>query len=167
MAFPYWKTALEIEVLRHQLERAFESEPELSMANVLLRDRAPMHPTEIIETDREIFVAIEMPGLRASDIDIKVGQNYFKVRYERLPRNRGIDRDFVYYKSEIRYGFISHMIPLPAPVSPELSRVEYTNGVLKVRLFKHHMAIVSQSQPNQLPPQHEAVKVQAIASSAA
>ncbi|MEO1132854.1 MAG: Hsp20/alpha crystallin family protein [Cyanobacteria bacterium J06639_1] len=143
MAFPYWKTTLEIEMVKHFLENTFHGSEEASAKTRSPEERTLLHPTEILETDDRIFVSVEMPGLNARDIDLSVGENYVKIRYERLPRNRGTGGDFVYYRSEIRYGFISHMIPLPALVQPEPSEAEYVRGVLKLKLEKRQLPSAS------------------------
>lgn len=72
--------------------------------------------TDVIETDRNIRVTFELPGIEKEDIDVETGEDHLTVRVERGDRK--------YYKSQ----------PLPGKVVPDSARATYKNGVLEVTI---------------------------------
>jgi len=90
---------------------------------------------DLAETDNEITVKAELPGVEAKDIDINVTGNTLTVRGEKKHDREEKGRDFYY--AERRYGGFHRAVQLPAPVDPDKVNAEFKNGVLTVTLTKH------------------------------
>lgn len=86
--------------------------------------------TEITETEGEIIVTMELPGVEKREIDLKVTKDQVIVKAEhRVERNekgtyRKIYKDF--YKA----------ISLPKEINPDKVKATYKNGILEIRLPK-------------------------------
>jgi HSP20 family protein len=89
---------------------------------------------EAFESDREIVVRLEVPGLEPKDCDIAVEGNTLYVRGEK--RHEREVNDARYYLAECAYGYFERALPLPDNVDADRARASYRNGVLTVRLPK-------------------------------
>ena len=74
--------------------------------------------TDINETDDQIAITVELPGVNKEDIDITVMENKVEVKVKTESRK--------YFKS----------IDLTSSVETESSKATYTNGILDLVLTK-------------------------------
>ena len=89
---------------------------------------------EIEETDKEIVVRVEMPGMEKEDCHITIDGSVLYLRGEkRLERSR---EDSTYHITERAYGVFERAIPLPRNVDSDNAEANYKNGVLTVALPK-------------------------------
>lgn len=99
--------------------------------------RAP--ETDVVETEREIRVVTEMPGLNSKDIEIDVENNVLTVRGEkREERTEG--EQGKYHLAERRYGTFSRSFVLPRDVDSDGIQASFQDGVLTVRVPKSEKA---------------------------
>jgi HSP20 family protein len=100
--------------------------------------RAPA--ADVMENENEIRVIVEMPGLRAEDVEIDLENNVLTIsgqkREERDQRN---ERN-TWHLSERRYGRFSRSFVLPRDVEQERIEAEFENGVLSVTIPKSERA---------------------------
>lgn len=89
---------------------------------------------DINETETEITVRAEVPGVEPKDVEVTLSQNVLTIRGEKTEEQE--DRDKDHYHVERRYGSFSRSIQLPANVDPENITAEAANGVLTIRLQK-------------------------------
>ena len=95
--------------------------------------RAP--DTDVIETEREIRVVTEMPGLRRENIEVDVENNVLTIRGEkREERMEGEQGRF--HLAERRYGTFTRSFVLPRDVDPEQIQADFQDGVLTVAIPK-------------------------------
>jgi len=100
--------------------------------------RAP--ETDVMETEKEIRVHTEMPGMRSEDIEVDVENNVLTIRGEkREEREEGGD-DVRYHLSERRYGTLTRSFVLPRDVDAESISANFDNGVLEVVIPKSERA---------------------------
>ncbi|HEX6042548.1 Hsp20/alpha crystallin family protein [Longimicrobium sp.] len=103
--------------------------------NVLMR--AP--ETDVIETEREIRVVTEMPGLRRDNIEIDVENNVLTIRGEkREQRTEG--EQGRWHLAERRYGTFSRSFVLPRDVDADGIQAAFQDGVLTVSVPKSEKA---------------------------
>ena len=89
---------------------------------------------EIKETDKEIVVRIEVPGIEKEDCQVTMDANILYIKGEkRFERATG---DSTYHVTERAYGLFERAIPLPREVDADRAEASYKNGVLTVRLPK-------------------------------
>ncbi len=91
---------------------------------------------ELGETDKEIRVTAELPGLDAKDVDITVEDGVLTLRGEK--RSEVGDKDRGY--SERSYGRFERRIGLPRGVDRDQASATFENGVLTVTLPKTEAA---------------------------
>ena len=89
---------------------------------------------DVMEGDDEVVVKLEVPGMRAQDLDIQVVDDMLVVRGEKYAEQE--DSHGRYHILECAYGGFERAIALPAQVDEAGARAKYTHGVLRVVLPK-------------------------------
>ena len=89
---------------------------------------------DLSETDGEIDVTMDLPGMKADEIDIQVHNNLLTIRGERKQETEEKDRTF--HRIERRTGSFSRTVSLPSEVDEETVDASYKDGVLKIRMPK-------------------------------
>jgi HSP20 family protein len=99
--------------------------------------RAP--ETDVVETEREIRVHVEMPGLKRNHIEVDVENNVLTIRGEkREERTEG--QEGRYHLAERRYGTFARSFVLPRDVDADSIQAAFEDGVLTVRIPKSEKA---------------------------
>ncbi|MBI1347987.1 Hsp20 family protein [bacterium] len=112
-------------------------------------DLAGLHPKlDISETDTEVHVTAELPGMAEQDIDVELTDEFLKIRGEKKDERETQDRHF--HRTERTFGRFERMIPLPGKVLRDGVTATFKQGVLNVVLPK--------AEANQV---HQKVTVQA------
>jgi HSP20 family protein len=89
---------------------------------------------DIYETENDIVIKAELPGMEAKDIEIKLENNVLMLKGERrFERETNKDN---YHRVEMSYGNFSRSFSLPAFVDENKVRAEYKDGLLKVFMPK-------------------------------
>ncbi|OMI13118.1 heat-shock protein [Bradyrhizobium brasilense] len=84
---------------------------------------------ELNETDKEVTVSAELPGLNEKDVRVEITNGVLSIRGERKAE-RSDDSKFV---SERYYGAFERQIPLNG-VEEDKAKADFKNGVLTVTL---------------------------------
>lgn len=99
--------------------------------------RAP--ETDVVETEKEIRVVTEMPGLKRDHIEIDVENNVLTIRGEkREERTEG--EQGRWHLAERRYGTFSRSFVLPRDVDADNIQAAFQDGVLTVTVPKSEKA---------------------------
>ncbi|RUY02233.1 Hsp20/alpha crystallin family protein, partial [Mesorhizobium sp. M7A.F.Ca.US.005.03.2.1] len=91
---------------------------------------------EISDTDKEVRVTAEIPGLDESDIEVLLDNGALKLKGEKRSETEDKDRQF----SERFYGRFERLIPLGYEVEEDKVNAAFKNGVLTVTLPKTERA---------------------------
>jgi HSP20 family protein len=89
---------------------------------------------ELEETDKEIVVRVEAPGIEKEDWQITIDGNKLYLSGEK--RFERVTHDSTYHIMERAYGSFQRSIPLPHNVDIDKAEANYKNGVLTIRLPK-------------------------------
>lgn len=89
---------------------------------------------EVEETDKEIMVRVEVPGMDKEDCRITIEGNVLYLSGEK--RFARETRDSTYHVMERAYGAFQRTIPLPHNVDTDKAEANYKDGVLSIRLPK-------------------------------
>jgi HSP20 family protein len=89
---------------------------------------------EIEETDKEIVVRVEVPGVEKEDCQVTIDGNILYIKGEK--RFERATSDSTYHVTERAYGLFERAIPLPGEVDADRAEAGQKNGVLTVRLPK-------------------------------
>lgn len=98
---------------------------------------------DIYETENELTLKADLPGLQEKDLDVRVENNMLTIRGERK-WEKNVSEDN-YLRVERSYGSFSRSFSLPSTVNTDGIRAEYKNGVLEV-----HMPKREESKPRQV-----------------
>lgn len=93
---------------------------------------------DVAETDRDVTVTAELPGVDPKDIDIQVTGNQLTIRGEKKQDREHKSRD--YCCTERQFGSFQRSIQLPGIVDPDNVKAAYKDGVLTVTIGKHPQA---------------------------
>lgn len=91
---------------------------------------------ELAETDNDIRVVAELPGLDEKDVDISLEEGVLTLRGEKLSEVGDKDRGY----SERSYGRFERRIGLPKGIDRDRANATFRNGVLAVTLPKTEAA---------------------------
>jgi HSP20 family protein len=89
---------------------------------------------DIYETEKEVIVKVELPGVDPKDIEVEVQDNILKI--EAKTEQKKEEKKKGYYRKEISSGFYKRAVPLPAEVIGNKAKASYTEGVLKIEIPK-------------------------------
>jgi HSP20 family protein len=89
---------------------------------------------ELAESDGEMTVKMEVPGVEKEQIQLTVADDHLVVRGE--TRKEKEEKKKNYYRQEIRYGSFQRTVPLPVEVDATKAKAELRNGLLTVTLPK-------------------------------
>jgi HSP20 family protein len=93
---------------------------------------------DIFETEGEIVVKSELPGMDRKDITLHLESNVLTLRGERKFEKETKEEN--YHRIERSYGNFSRSFSIPATVDEEKIRADYKDGVLKIVLPKKEQA---------------------------
>ena len=93
---------------------------------------------DVSETDSQVIVKAEVPGMDAKDIDVSLTGDTLTIKGEK--KEESLKEEQNYYRMERRYGSFQRVLSLPASVDPSKVAAEYKNGVLSVTMEKKEHA---------------------------
>jgi HSP20 family protein len=90
----------------------------------------------VSETENEIRVTAELPGVSEDDIDVRLDDDVLTIRGEKkFERSEGGEKED-YHFVERSYGTFQRSLRLPTHVEPDKVQANCDNGVLKITLPK-------------------------------
>ena len=89
---------------------------------------------DVSETDKEIKVQAELPGVSENDVEVSLDDDVLTIRAEKK-QERKEDREGVHI-SERMFGTFQRAIRLPFQADPEQVQAKFENGVLQVTVPK-------------------------------
>ncbi len=101
----------------------------------LLNQTASFPRLDLSETDNEVTVRAELPGVRPEDVNLEVTGNVLRISGQKSEEHEEMSRDFRY--SERQYGSFARTIQLPTGVDANNVDATYKDGVLCIRMPKH------------------------------
>jgi HSP20 family protein len=125
--------------LREDLDQTFDrffSEP-FGIGTIepkSLRAEGWIPPLDVSETDNEVTIRAEVPGIAAKDLDICVSGTTLSIAGQKEETKETKDEDF--YQCERRFGSFRRAIDLPETVDPDKVSAESDNGVVTIHVAK-------------------------------
>ena len=117
--------------LQQEIDRLFEG---LSRGFSGFPGREAMPSMDLSETDKEIEITAELPGLEEKDIQLNVADNVLTIRGEKKNEREETQKD--YHLVERSYGSFTRAVQLPDGVNPDSIKAVMSKGVLKVTVPK-------------------------------
>ncbi len=98
---------------------------------------------DVSETEKELKVTAELPGMDEKDIEIRLERDNLVITGEKKAENEEKGKN--YHRIERSFGSFERVIPLDAEINPDKIEAVFQKGVLTVTLPKLESA-VKQSQ---------------------
>jgi HSP20 family protein len=130
--------------LQREVDRLFE---EFSRGLPMFATPAMMNivpSVDVAETDKEIEITAELPGLERKDIEISLEDDTLTIRGEKkveteedAKKDKGsANNNKNYHLSERSYGVFYRVLQLPPGIDPSSVKATMSNGVLKIAIPK-------------------------------
>lgn len=131
---PGWDPSGDLAAIQQEMNRLFESFLGPGSGGVQSVERAWAPPMDVCETQTDLCILVELPGVPQNRIQIEIVEGVLTIRGERHPDPAFRQDQLI--RLERRYGPFSRSLNLPSAVDTESVRAAYRNGVLEVRLPK-------------------------------
>lgn len=89
---------------------------------------------DLSETDDAVQIRMDVPGMKADEIDIEVSGNSIRIRGEHQEEKE--EKGKTFHRIERRRGSFARTLALPAAVKEGKVVAEYKDGVLSINLPK-------------------------------
>jgi HSP20 family protein len=89
---------------------------------------------DVIETEDEVKVEAELPGLAAEDVHVSVSHNVLSIKGEKKQERE--EKGDNWYRSERSYGSFQRAISLPQGTDAEQVEAAFDKGVLTITFAK-------------------------------
>lgn len=131
MALVRWEPFRELSALQNEMSR-WIGLAGASPANGQSSTWLP--PVDVWETEGELMLSFDLPGIPEQDIAIELNDNVLTVSGQRSRETeQSTER---YYRFERRFGSFSRSVTLPPGVQEDAISANYDNGVLEIRVPK-------------------------------
>jgi HSP20 family protein len=114
--------------------RIFDIEPLRGMERAFGASAGLVPSVDIAETDKEITVTAELPGLSEKDVEVVLSDDLLTIRGEKKVEKEEKKKNF--YMSERSYGSFERSFRLPESVDQAKVQANFEKGVLTVRAPK-------------------------------
>jgi HSP20 family protein len=139
-----WDPFRELAQLQDRVNRVFQEANAVRDEGLTTSSFVP--PVDIYETEQNIVLKVEVPGVEQKDLDIRIENNTITIRGERKFEKEVKEENF--HRVERRYGSFQRSFSLPNTVNTENVTADYENGLLKVTLAKRAEAKPKQIKVN-------------------
>lgn len=139
-----WDPFRDMASLHERIDHLFEDTLTRLRGEVGAFEGATWTPAvDIVETENEIVLKADLPGIDPKDVEINVENDTLSLRgernYEKDVKEKG------YRRVERAYGSFVRSFTLPGTVDSEKIEAEYKNGVLEIKLPKR-----AEAKPKQI-----------------
>ncbi len=147
MAVTRWDPFRDLNLLQDRMNRLFDD------AGRGWRSDEPVSTTtwspaiDIFETEGEIVVKAELPGLDRKDITVHLENNVLTLRGDRRFAKESKEEN--YHRIERSYGGFSRAFSIPMSVDEQSISADYKDGILNIRLPKKEQAKPKQIRINE------------------
>jgi len=124
--------------LQKEVDRVFEEFRDLTPW-AHQRDLAPLNgklipKLDISETEKEVEITTELPGVKLEEMDISVTNNILTIKGEKSAEKKSTEKE--YHIVERSYGSFFRSVPLDFNVDAKDVKAECTDGVLIIKIKK-------------------------------
>jgi HSP20 family protein len=91
-------------------------------------------PVDIGETDDEVTVRVEVPGVSPRDLDVTIEGTNLSIAGKKDEKEEFEGENS--YRCERRFGAFRRMVELPESIDPDRVNADFADGVITIRLSK-------------------------------
>ncbi|HUU82558.1 MAG TPA: Hsp20/alpha crystallin family protein [Phycisphaerae bacterium] len=122
---------------RAEMDRLFErffSDPWGMTTDLFTPGRGWAPTLDVAETDQEITVRAEVPGVDPENLDISLSGHMLVISGEKKESSEREEENI--YHAERRFGSFRRSVPLPTSVDTDKISAEHKDGILTIHLPK-------------------------------
>jgi len=134
MAIIRWDPFRDMVTLREKMNRLFEDVFTGQSEGKELAASTWAPAVDIFETENDLVMTAEVPGIDEKDIEIKIEDNTLILKGARKFEKETKEEN--YHRIERSYGSFYRAFTLPNSIDPEKIQAEHENGVLKITMPK-------------------------------
>ena len=134
MAIIRWDPFRDMVTLREKMNRLFEDVFTGQREGKELAASTWAPAVDIFETENDLVMTAEVPGIDEKDIEIKIEDNTLILKGARKFEKETKEEN--YHRIERSYGSFYRAFTLPNSIDPEKIQAEHENGVLKITMPK-------------------------------
>jgi len=120
--------------LQREIDRLFDDFSRFGLGPQRTADLVP--DIDVRETDKELEITVEMPGLQRGDVEISLDDDILTIRGEKKFQSDRQDEKGRRHIAECAYGTFFRAIQLPMRVDPSSVQATMANGVLRITIPK-------------------------------
>jgi HSP20 family protein len=91
-------------------------------------------PVELIATDTELILKVEIPGVKIKDLDVRTSKDRISITGKHHEQHFANEKELI--PSQLHYGQIQCTVQLPVPIQNERVEAELVDGILSLTLPK-------------------------------
>jgi HSP20 family protein len=127
-------------MMRREMNRLFENfQRDFDLAPFAETEGDWAPAVNVAQTDKDITVTAELPGLDEKDIDISLSKDLLTLKGHKEETSEEKKKD--YYYAERTYGAFERVIQLPCEVESDKVEAKFNKGVLTIALPKSKKAL--------------------------
>ena len=134
MAIIRWDPFRDLITIREKMNRLFEEAVSSRGEEKDLVSSSWSPSVDIYETENELVLSAEIPGIDEKDIEIKLEDNTLTLKGERKFEKETKEEN--YHRIERAYGSFYRSFSLPPYVDQDKINAEHENGVLRIVMPK-------------------------------
>jgi len=134
MAIIRWDPFRDLITLREKMNRLFEDTFAARGEEKDLMASTWTPSVDIYETENEVVLTAEIPGIEDKDIEIKIEDNTLSIKGERKLEKETKEEN--YHRIERAYGSFYRSFTIPHNVNQDEIQAEHESGVLKITMPK-------------------------------
>jgi HSP20 family protein len=108
------------------------------MGETELSTRSWAPPVDIYETENDIVLKAELPGIDPKDVEVRVEDNTLYLKGERNYEKEVKEQN--YHRVERSYGSFARSFSLPNSIDADQVKAEYKDGMLTLTMPKREEA---------------------------
>ena len=138
MAIVRWEPFSNLVTAQREFDRLFKDALTPFMGEGELSTRTWAPPVDIYETENDIVLKAELPGVDPKDVEVKVEDNTLYLKGERKFEKEVKNES--YHRVERAYGSFARSFSLPNSISTDKVKAEFKDGLLTLTLPKREEA---------------------------
>jgi HSP20 family protein len=131
-----WEPFRNLSDIQGEVNRLFETFAGRPAVGTMTSGRRWMPPVDMTETADDLVLAVEIPGIRESEVSVSITGDLLSIKGERRWEQDAKEKENTVLHVERVFGQFERMIQLPFAVQADKVKATYRDGVLEVRLPK-------------------------------
>ena len=119
---------------RDEMDRLFDDFMERYPARREMGEQLWNPDVDIRETDNEVMIEAEIPGMEQKDINVSVKDNVVTLKGEKKQEKE--EKEASFHRIERTYGSFTRSFTLPTMVVADKATAKYKSGILRITFPK-------------------------------